>query len=89
MPINPAPIEHVRRFLRMSRPSTGPSEMAVITHYNIRRVVDIYASVQDRDLGAVGRDVNRIVDANRKLLPRGSFVTVRGQIRRCEVLTWV
>ncbi len=56
------------------------SEMSVISHYNIRRVVDIYASVQDRDLGAVGRDVARIVDANRPQLPRGSFVTVRGQI---------
>ncbi len=54
-------------------------EPGSINHYNIRRVVDIYGAVQDRDLGAVGRDVNRIVDANRKLLPRGSFVTVRGQ----------
>jgi CzcA family heavy metal efflux pump len=50
-----------------------------INHYNIRRVVDIYASVQDRDLGAVGREANRIIDENRKLLPRGSFVTLRGQ----------
>jgi multidrug efflux pump subunit AcrB len=55
------------------------SELASINHYNIRRVVDIFAAVQDRDLGAVGREVNRIVDANRKLLPRGSFVTLRGQ----------
>jgi multidrug efflux pump subunit AcrB len=55
------------------------SEPGSINHYNIRRVVDIYASIQDRDLGAVGREVNNIVDANRKLLPRGSFVTVRGQ----------
>jgi multidrug efflux pump subunit AcrB len=55
------------------------SELASINHYNIRRVVDVYAAVQDRDLGAVGRDVNRIVEANRKLLPRGSFVTLRGQ----------
>ncbi len=55
-------------------------EMEVVNHYNIRRVVDIYASVQDRDLGAVGRDVTRIVDAHRPLLPRGSFVTVRGQL---------
>jgi multidrug efflux pump subunit AcrB len=56
------------------------SEMQVISHRNIRRVVDIYASVQDRDLGAVGKDVARIVDENTKLLPRGSFVTLRGQI---------
>jgi multidrug efflux pump subunit AcrB len=53
--------------------------MGSISHYDIRRVIDIYASVQGRDLGAIGRDVNRIVDANRGKLPRGSFVTVRGQ----------
>jgi multidrug efflux pump subunit AcrB len=57
------------------------NEMEVISHYNIRRVVDIYAAVQDRDLGAVGREVTRIVDANRKSLPRGSFVTVKGQLQ--------
>jgi multidrug efflux pump subunit AcrB len=56
------------------------TEMAAVSHYNIRRVVDIYGAVQDRDLGSVGRDVARIVEANRKLLPRGSFLTVRGQI---------
>ncbi|RXH56448.1 efflux RND transporter permease subunit [Granulicella sibirica] len=54
-------------------------EMASINHYNIRRTVDIYGAVQDRDLGSVGRDVNRIIDENRKLLPRGSFITLRGQ----------
>ena len=57
------------------------NEMEVISHYNIRRVVDIYAAVQGRDLGAVGREVTRIVDAARKLLPRGSFVTVKGQLQ--------
>ncbi len=38
-----------------------------ISHYNIRRVVDIYGAVQDRDLGAVSRDVERIVEANREV----------------------
>ena len=56
------------------------SEMEVVTHYNIRRTVDIYAAVQDRDLGAVGRDVTRIANSNRKSLPRGSFLTLRGQL---------
>jgi multidrug efflux pump subunit AcrB len=56
------------------------SEMQVLNHYNIRRIVDIYASVQDRDLGGVGTDIQKIVDAHRKSLPRGSFITVRGQI---------
>jgi multidrug efflux pump subunit AcrB len=59
---------------------TRASEMAVLSHYNIRRVVDIHGAVQDRDLGAVGRDIQRIVDANRPHLPRGSFLTVRGQL---------
>jgi multidrug efflux pump subunit AcrB len=56
------------------------TEMAVVSHYNIRRTVDVYGAVQDRDLGAVARDVQRIVEANRPLLPRGSFINVRGQV---------
>ena len=55
-------------------------EMAAVDQYNIRRVIDIYANVEGRDLGAVGRDISRIVDADRHLLPRGSFVTIRGQV---------
>src|SRR5690242_6213293 len=54
--------------------------MQVVSHRNIRRVIDIYGAVQDRDLGAVGRDIARIVDANRQSLPRGSFLTIRGQL---------
>jgi CzcA family heavy metal efflux pump len=57
------------------------TEMEAISHYNIRRLVEIYGAVQDRDLGSVGRDINRIVNADRHLLPRGSFVTIRGQIQ--------
>ena len=55
------------------------SGLAVVSHYNIRRVVDIFGSVQDRDLGAVGKDITKIVDANRKNLPRGMTVLIRGQ----------
>lgn len=57
------------------------SEMEVISHYNIRRLVEIYGNVQDRDLGSAARDISRIVDADRKSLPRGSFITIRGQIQ--------
>jgi len=59
---------------------TRSQEPQALSHYNIRRVIDIYGAVQDRDLGAVGRDITRIVDAHRAALPRGSFVTVRGQL---------
>jgi multidrug efflux pump subunit AcrB len=55
------------------------SGLALVSHYNIRRVVDIFGSIQDRDLGAVGREMTKIVDANRKYLPRGMTVMIRGQ----------
>jgi multidrug efflux pump subunit AcrB len=54
--------------------------LAVVSHYNIQRAVDIFGSVQDRDLGGVAADINRIVDANRSKLPRGAQLSVRGQI---------
>ncbi len=56
------------------------TEMPIITHYNLRRTLDIYGNVQGRDLGSVSRAINKVVDAHRKDLPRGSFVTVRGQV---------
>jgi multidrug efflux pump subunit AcrB len=56
------------------------SEMPVVNHYNIRRVLDVFGNVQGRDLGGVGRDIDKIVKANEKDLPRGSFIHVRGQI---------
>jgi multidrug efflux pump subunit AcrB len=59
-------------------------EMEAVTHYNIRRTVDVYAAVQDRDLGAVAREVRKIVNADSRLLPRGSFVTIRGQVATME-----
>ncbi len=52
----------------------------MVSHYNIRRVIDIFGSVDGRDLGAVAGDITRIVDANRKSLPRGATVAIRGQI---------
>jgi multidrug efflux pump subunit AcrB len=43
-------------------------------------VLDVYASVQDRDLGGVAQEVDKIVKDARPKLPRGSFIQVRGQI---------
>ncbi len=55
-------------------------EMAVVNHYNIRRVVDIFGDVQGRDLGSVSRQITQILDGNTKSLPRGTFVTLKGQV---------
>ncbi|WP_263368473.1 efflux RND transporter permease subunit [Edaphobacter bradus] len=55
-------------------------EMAVVNHYNIRRVVDVYGNVQGRDLGAVSRQIDKILNNDRKSLPRGTFITLKGQV---------
>ncbi len=57
------------------------TEMAVVNHYNIRRVLNVFASVQDRGLGAVGKDVEKIIQENEKLLPRGSTIYLTGQLQ--------
>jgi CzcA family heavy metal efflux pump len=53
---------------------------AVVSHYNVAPTIDIYATTQDRDLGAVAADVRKVVDAASKQLPRGSSVTLHGQV---------
>jgi multidrug efflux pump subunit AcrB len=54
--------------------------VAVVSHYNVQPVVDIYGSVQGRDLGGVAHDIGPIIDAARRSLPRGSEIITRGQI---------
>lgn len=55
------------------------TELGVATHYNIRRTIDIYGSVQGTDLGFVGSRINQVIKANEKYLPRGSQIALRGQ----------
>jgi multidrug efflux pump subunit AcrB len=59
--------------------TTGPSP-GVVSHYNVQPVVDIYGAVQDRDLGSVARDIDRVLEATRKDVPHGSYVVLRGQV---------
>ena len=53
---------------------------ASVSHYNVRRVIDIYASTQGRDLGAVASDIQHIMKQTAKTLPRGSKLVLRGQV---------
>jgi multidrug efflux pump subunit AcrB len=53
---------------------------AVISHSNVQPVFDIYANVQDRDLGGVAADVQKVVDELRPTLPPGHTITIRGQV---------
>ncbi|PYT15781.1 MAG: RND transporter [Acidobacteria bacterium] len=53
---------------------------SVINHYNVQPLYDVYANVQDRDLGSVARDVEQLLAGFKAKLPRGSFFETRGQV---------
>ncbi|WP_426269306.1 efflux RND transporter permease subunit [Dyella kyungheensis] len=52
---------------------------AVVSHYNILPSFDIYAAVQDRDLGAVSSDVQKVLDQFAASRPKGTLVSLHGQ----------
>lgn len=56
----------------------------VVSHYDITPVVDVYAAVQGRDLGAVARTCRRPSTRSAPKPPRGAQLTVRGQVRTME-----
>jgi len=53
---------------------------AVVSHYNVTPVVDVYASVDGRDLGGVAKDIESVVAPFRNNLPRGTHMDIRGQV---------
>src|SRR6201984_1862361 len=55
--------------------------MAVVSHYNVAPVIDIFGAAAGRDLGGVASDINKVIEATRPQLPRGSRVVVRGQVQ--------
>jgi multidrug efflux pump subunit AcrB len=54
---------------------------AVVSHYAIQPVFDVYATTQDRDLGAVAGDIQKVLDDTSRDLPAGATVTIRGQVQ--------
>jgi multidrug efflux pump subunit AcrB len=57
---------------------------AVVNHYNVQTVMDVYASTQDRDLGAVASDTMKVLEPFRHNLPRGTSIVVRGQVETMQ-----
>lgn len=53
---------------------------AVVNHLNVMPSFDVYAATQQRDLGGVSDDVQKIVKAMKDKLPRGTFTVVAGQV---------
>jgi CzcA family heavy metal efflux pump len=52
----------------------------VVTHYNVQPTMDVYASTEGRDLGAVASDTEKILKPFEQHLPRGTHIVVRGQV---------
>src|SRR5215471_14485315 len=54
---------------------------AVVSQYDIQSMVQIYATTQDRDLGAVANDVRAVIEASAKDKPKGATVALLGQVK--------
>jgi multidrug efflux pump subunit AcrB len=52
---------------------------AVVSQYDISSMVEIYATTQGRDLGAVSADIQKIIAKNDKDKPKGSIIALVGQ----------
>ncbi|MEA2743461.1 MAG: hypothetical protein QOG25_1832, partial [Acetobacteraceae bacterium] len=53
--------------------SRGPSD-GVVSHYNVEPAIDLYATTQGRDLGAVASDIQKILSNTQTELPKGSVI---------------
>jgi multidrug efflux pump subunit AcrB len=56
--------------------ANGP---AVVSHYDVMPVIDVFGGVSGRDLGGVLHDIEPIIAQAKKDLPRGSSILIRGQ----------
>jgi CzcA family heavy metal efflux pump len=55
-------------------------EPALITHYNSLPMIDVYASVEGRDLGGVDTDIQNVLKDFQNKLPRGTQLVRSGQV---------
>ncbi len=70
----PQILGNVASVRRVERPS-------IVSHYNVQPVFDVYANVDGRDLGWVAHNVQKLLPEFQEKLPRGSFITLRGQVK--------
>jgi len=80
LPITSAATQTPQYLGGLARITPGPSP-GVVSHYNVQPVIDIYGATQERDLGAVSGDVERILRDTKHAVPRGSYVALRGQVQ--------
>ena len=56
----------------------------MLNHYNVQPVFDVYANTDLRDLGGVATDIQKVLDASRRNVPKGLTVSLRGQVETME-----
>lgn len=57
---------------------------ALISQYDVQPMVQVHASIQGRDLGAVAADIRRVMADTAWAVPKGSSVVLLGQVRTME-----
>jgi CzcA family heavy metal efflux pump len=72
-PRGPQLLSNLVQLYPVARPAT-------VNHYNVQPVIDVYAATQDRDLGAVAADTDKVLKTFDGKLPRGTQLVVRGQV---------
>jgi multidrug efflux pump subunit AcrB len=78
-PIKPAGSGEAQLLSNLATVTRGLTP-GVVNHYDVQPVVDVYANLQDRDLGGVATDVDKVIDEYRPRLPAGSTIQLRGQV---------
>lgn len=59
-------------------------QQAVVSHYDVSPVVDIYVSVRGRDLGSVAHDIEEQMALMQPRLKRGAKLAMRGQVQTMQ-----
>src|SRR5690606_25326096 len=59
---------------------TRTTSNAVVSQHDIQSLVQIFATPQGRDLGAVAADIQRVIDETATAVPKGSSVVLLGQV---------
>jgi multidrug efflux pump subunit AcrB len=60
---------------------TRTTSSAVVSQYDIQSLIQIYATPQGRDLGAVAADVRALIADTARDVPKGSSVVLLGQVQ--------
>ena len=78
LPVTTAGQQQILGGLATITRGVGP---AVVVHRDAQPIIDIYGAAQDRDLGAIEKDINAAIAKWDGKLPKGTHITVRGQVQ--------